>query len=305
MSEENRSKVGKQVVISAALAEKLIAEQFPQWAKLPIKPVEVDGHDNRTFRLGQEMLIRMPSDDEYALKVPKEQEWLPKLMPHISLPIPAPIAMGQPSKQYPWHWSVYRWLPGKSANMLPESELNLPAIAKQLAQFLCELHRGNTENGLLPGLHNFWRGDHPSVYEADTRYALTQLVGIVNTQGALAVWEKALSSRWGQKPVWVHGDLASGNILIQDGKVAGIIDFGGMGVGDPACDLVIAWTLLKGESRAIFKEHLALDQDTWGRARGWALWKALFELELMRDRASPEALRPLRIIGDVLAEEGR
>jgi aminoglycoside phosphotransferase (APT) family kinase protein len=290
------------VEITVALVTNLIAEQFPQWAHLPIKAVEFDGHDNRTFRLGNDMSIRLPSAQCYAPKVQIEHTWLPKLAPHLSVSIPQPLALGKPSRHYPWHWSIYRWIEGESANTLHFDDAHLPLIAAQLAQFLIQLHKIDTTGGQLPGPHNFYRGDSPLVYDAETRSAIAQLQGFIDVAAVTSVWQKALRSKWHKNPVWIHGDLSAGNILIKDNQLIGIIDFGGMGVGDPACDLVIAWTFLKNESRKIFRSHLNLDPDTWARARGWALWKALITLAPLQDKISTKAIKQKHIIDEILIE---
>ncbi len=288
--------------ISLSLVASLIAEQFPQWANLPIKPVELSGWDNKTFRLGKEMLIRLPSAAAYALQVQKEQKWLPILAKHLSFTISKPLALGQPSKNYPWHWSIYRWIEGESANTLSIAELPLQQIALQLAQFLNELHTIDTNGGPLPGPHNFYRGNSPFVYDAETKAAIAQLQDFIDVDAVTSVWQKAVKSKWHKKPVWIHGDLSAGNILIKDNQLAAIIDFGGMGIGDPACDLVIAWTFLTKESRKVFKKHLNLDPDTWARARGWALWKALITLAALQDKNCPEAIKQLHVINEILEE---
>lgn len=282
------------------LVTELVAQQFPKWAHLEIKPVELSGIDNRTFRLGEEMLIRLPSAEDYALQVLKEQKWLEVLAPHLSFSIPKPLAMGQPSKHYPWNWSIYKWIEGESINALSIDDLDLQIIASQLAQFLNELHKIDVKGGPNPGLHNFWRGDHVSVYDTEVRSAIKELQGFIDARTIMSFWEKAISSRWNKNPVWIHGDFASGNILAKDGCVAAVIDFGCVGVGDPACDLVIAWTLLNNENRRIFKSHLCLDPDTWTRASGWALWKALIT---MRDWKTTEVMKQQKIINEILNEE--
>ena len=291
------------IEINVTLAQKLIAEQFPQWAHLPIKPVLVGGHDNRTFHLGEAMSIRLPSAQCYADKVEKEQTWLPRLAPHLSITIPTPIAMGKPSRDYPWNWSIYRWIDGESANTLPSDSLDLSLIAEDLAQFLCELHHiDSTGVPLVGGPDNFYRGDSTKIYDAQTREAIAQLHGIIDTDAATAVWDKATSSEWHKTPVWIHGDLTAGNILIKNGSLAAVIDFGGMGTGDPACDLVIAWAFFHGESREIFKSSVPLDADTWARARGWALWKALITLAPLENKIGTEAMKQKHIINELIEE---
>lgn len=288
--------------ITLSLVTDLIKEQFPQWAHLSIKPVEFGGHDNRTFRLGQEMSIRLPSATEYALKVQKEQTWLPILAPHLSFSIPQPLAMGHPTKHYPWNWSVYKWIEGASANLVLVDEPDLQQIAVSLAQFLNELYTIDATGGPVTGPHNFYRGASPLVYDAQTKSAIAQLQDSIDVNAATTVWEKAISSTWSKSPVWIHGDLSAGNILLKNGRLAAVIDFGGMGTGDPACDLVIAWTFLTKESRNIFRSHLPLDPDTWARARGWALWKALITLAPLKDKTSLEALKQKHIIQEIIRE---
>ena len=248
-----------QVRINTSLVIRLISEQFPQWSHLKIKPVEFDGHDNRTFCFGDEMLIRLPSAKCYASKVQIEQKWLPILAPHVSLQIPKPIAVGRPSEGYPWNWSIYKWIEGKSANSLFFDDSILQKIALQLANFLNELHRIKIKNAPLPGDHNFFRGGDLLVYDTEARLAIEGLKGFIDTKRAMSIWQRALNSKWSKSPIWIHGDLSAGNILIKDSELVAVIDFGGMAVGDPACDLVIAWTLLKNESRKIFKSNLNLD----------------------------------------------
>lgn len=288
--------------ITESLVRNLIEDQFPKWAHLPIKPVEFGGIDNRTFHLGHEMSIRLPSADGYAKQVQKEQEWLPLLAPHLPLPIPEPIAMGKPSRNYPWNWSIYRWLDGKSANALTLEDEQLEIIALDLAHFLSEVHKFNVDGASTPSLHNWWRAAHTSVYDAKTRSLIHKLKDFIDSSGASALWERAISSKWDKDPVWVHGDVASGNILIRDNRLSAVIDFGCMGIGDPACDLTIAWTFFRNKSREIFRDSLSLNSDTWARARGWALWKALYELSEVPDKTSAKAIEQKRIIDDVLKE---
>lgn len=290
------------IEITVPLVRKLIIDQFPQWAHLEIRAVDFGGHDNRTFHLGDEMSIRLPSAQVYAAHVLKEQTWLPLLAPHLSVPIPELIALGVPSDEYPWHWSVYRWLEGQSASSLSLNEMALQQVAEQLAQFLLQLHEIEITGGPVAGEHNFWRGGCLSIYDHETRSALKALAGLIDVDNVLVVWERALGSQWDRSPVWIHGDFAPSNILIKDGKLAAVIDFGCMAVGDPACDLVIAWTFLKNKSREIFKSCMSLDEDTWARARGWVLWKALITIEQLENKQSSEALLQLQIIHDILDE---
>lgn len=260
-------------LIDAALVRRLIAAQFPEWAHLPVRQVEPGGWDNRTFRLGERMSVRLPSAASYTAQVEKEQHWLPRLAPHLPLPVPAPLAKGTPTEAYPWPWSVYGWLDGEPATI--ERIADLPEFARSLAEFLTALQSVDARGGPPAGQHNFFRGGSLAVYDAETRAALSALAGRIDTAAAKAVWEAALASEWRDAPVWVHGDIASGNLLVVDGRLSAVIDFGSSAVGDPACDLAIAWTLFAGESRQAFRAALPLDEATWARGRGWALWKAL------------------------------
>lgn len=262
--------------IDVVLVQQLIATQFPQWKHLPIKQVLPGGWDNRTFLLGDCMSVRLPSAADYIAQVEKEHTWLPTLAPNLSMLIPKPIAKGTPASNYPWPWSVYAWLEGEPAH----ADLigNQEEFARSVARFLVELHQIDTAEAPEPGLHNFYRGGALSVYDGETRASLELLTGRIDTASALEIWETAVGSTWSGPSVWVHGDMACDNLLVKEGKLHAIIDFGCSAVGDPACDLVIAWTLLDEQSRRVFRSEIALDDATWARGRGWALWKALITM---------------------------
>lgn len=286
--------------IDVSLVRRLVDAQFPQWAHLPITPVAVSGWDNRTFHLGAEMTVRLPSAAHYAAQVAKEQRWLPRLAPYLPLPIPQPVAMGAPAFGYPWHWSIYRWLDGAPATT--DNVADLGVFATALADFLVALQQIDANDGPPAGVQNFHRGGALAVYDAETRRALHDLAGKIDTVTATAVWEAALASSWEAAPVWVHGDVAASNLLVQDGKLCAVIDFGTCGVGDPACDLVIVWTFLTDASRAAFRAALPLDDATWARGRGWALWKALILLAGHVQSSAIEATRTQRTLDAVLTD---
>ena len=288
--------------ITLPLVEKLIVDQFPEYAHLDIQSVKIQGHDNRTFRLGPDMLVRMPTAESYALKVPKEQQLLPHLKSYLTVPIPVPLKMGYSSDYYPFPFSIYKWLDGESANSMNIEDSTLECIALDLANFLRELQSVDTSYGPAPGQHNFYRGDHVSVYDKGAQTQIEQLSGLIDSKKAMMLWEQAMLTKWQKPLVWIHGDFASGNILIQDNKLSGVIDFGGIGIGDPACDLVITWTFLKSKSREIFKQNVNMDKNTWLRARAWCLWKATYELCNVGDKDSPYALKQKQIIEEVLSE---
>jgi aminoglycoside phosphotransferase (APT) family kinase protein len=287
------------VEIDTALAGRLVAAQFPRWAALPVRPVAGGGWDNRTFRLGEEMLVRLPSAERYVAQVAKEQFWLPRLAPRLPLPIPAPLAMGAPGEGYPWPWSVYRWIEGATA---AASIIDDVKLAVDLAHFLAALQRLDAEGGPVAGAHNFFRGGPLTVYDAETRRAVAKLGGRIDAGAVLAVWDTALAADWRGPPVWVHGDVTAGNLLVQGGRLSAVIDFGCCGVGDPACDLAVAWTYLEGEAREAFRAALPLDAETWARARGWTLWKALIVWAALPGANPLDAEKSARVVRDLLAE---
>lgn len=286
--------------INTQLAQRLIAAQFPQWRHLAVRPVVMSGWDNRTFHLGEEMLVRMPSAEHYASQVEKEHLWLPKLAPFLPVRISEPLAMGRPGEGYPWKWSIYRWLEGHAAVSAPIENIN--QFAKDLAQFLLALQSIPAMAGPLPGAHCFYRGGDLSIYDEETRKAITLLAGKVDVVAATKVWDAALETTWQKSPVWVHGDVSMGNLLVHNGRLCAVIDFGQLTLGDPACDLAIAWNFFQGESREVFRNTLALDKNTWARARGWTLWKALIVVAGITEANSSESDQWWRIIHDVLAE---
>lgn len=286
--------------INLELVRQLIQEQFPEYVHLPITSVEKQGHDNRTYRLGEEMLIRLPTEECYALKVPKEQDLLPKLAKHLTISIPMSIKMGISTKDYPYPFSIYKWLNGISLNLVILSEKEQEQLAVDISLFLKSLQGIKDIDGPPPGQHNWWRGAHISVYDKGAREQISILENIIDSDKALCLWEKACNTHWKNQPVWVHGDMAVGNLLIEGGKLSGVIDFGGLALGDPACDLVIAWTYFKNKSRDIFMREMPFDEGTWLRARTWALWKATFELCQLGDKESYEALIQRKIIQEVL-----
>ncbi|TIR68007.1 MAG: aminoglycoside phosphotransferase family protein [Mesorhizobium sp.] len=285
--------------IGTALVRRLVDAQFPEWRHLPVKPVAFGGWDNRTFHLGDTMAVRLPSAAPYALQVEKEHRWLPKLAPLLPLPIPEPLAHGEPAAGYPWHWSVYRWIEGETAKTGHIADLR--AFAVSLAEFLVALKRIDPTAGPAPGQHNFYRGGPLAVYDGEARQAIAALEGRIDTQAATAVWKAALAAGWHGSPVWFHGDVASGNLLVEDGRLSAVIDFGTSGVGDPSCDLAIAWTLFEGESHEAFRARIAVDDATWARGRGWTLWKALITVA-GHDANQAEVGRQRRVIDEVLAD---
>ncbi|WP_428376915.1 aminoglycoside phosphotransferase family protein [Lichenicoccus sp.] len=286
--------------IDRHLVTRLIATQFPEWADLAVAPVEAGGWDNRMFHLGSHMVVRLPSAEAYAAQVEKEQRWLPQLAPHLPLPIPTPIGLGKPGFGYLWPWSIHRWLDGARLSSAHVSDHG--RLAEDLARFLNALHSVDIKEAPRAGAHNFHRGGPLQVYDEDTRGALKLLANEVDLMIALDLWDEATSTFWASDPVWVHGDVAEGNLLEEGGVLCAVIDFGCMAVGDPACDLVMAWTFFGQAARARFKASLQLDEATWKRGRAWALWKSLITLVQSREGDPSGAARQRAILDRILSD---
>ncbi|GIP39322.1 acetyltransferase [Paenibacillus sp. J31TS4] len=261
------------IEITVDLVRRLIDSQFPQWMSLELKPVEKSGHDNRTYRLGSEMTVRLPSHERYASAVEKELTWLPIFKPLLSLPIPVPVAKGEPTDEYPLPWSINRWIDGDTVRQ--DNIRNPSEFAEDLARFLKELEAIDASRGIPAGVQNFHRGGNLAVYDGETRSAIETLSGPYDQKLLTEIWEISLATRYQSAPVWLHGDVAVGNLLVKDGRLCGVIDFGTMGVGDPSSDLVMAWNFFDDANRQLFLKLMNFDENTVNRARGWALWKAL------------------------------
>ncbi|MBN9240856.1 MAG: hypothetical protein BGO97_14180 [Micrococcales bacterium 70-64] len=255
--------------IDEQLVRMLVAEQFPQWAHLPVTLVP-QGWDHRTFRLGDSLSARLPSAPGYVPQGEKEQRWLPLLAPRLPVEVPRPVAVGRPGQGYPLPWSVYGWIEGDVPAV--DSVITDPALATDVAHFLLALQSAS-DDGPPPGAHSALRGAPPQVYDADVRRCLPL------APGAEAVWDAACRATSREAPVWFHGDVAAGNLVLRDGRLAAVLDFGCSGFGDPACDVAAAWMLFDGAGREAFLAVLRPDPGMLARARGWALWKALLRLE--------------------------
>ena len=299
--------------ITPEVVRRLVEAQFPAWADLPVTKVDLDGWDNATFRLGSTMSVRLPSHEAYVPQIDKEHRWLPVLAPHLPRPIPQPLAKGEPTEEFPRPWSIYGWHEGSPATV--ERIADLEAFATDLAGFLAALYAIDPAGGPPAGPHSFGRGGPVSALDASVREAVDATAGMagVDTAAVTATWEAAVAADAAGPPcVWVHGDVTGANLLVDDdgGRLHAVIDFGCSAVGDPACDLTVAWTLFSGASRTAFRAGLEFDDATWARARGWALWKAIIELprDLERPgRAARSAARfgwrcdPLALVADLVA----
>lgn len=288
------------LTVTAPQVAALVADQFPHWAHLPVRPVALSGWDNYTFHLGDTMKVRLPSATGYVGQVEKENTVLPRLAPLLPLPIPSPVAVGKPGAGYPFAWSVYDWIDGDI--VMPRAIADLTGFATDLAAFMSALHRADASFGPPPGDHNFHRGGDLRVYDEQTRASIATLGDRIDGALALNVWEQALASRWERAPVWVHGDVAVGNVLLHDGRLSAVIDFGCSCVGDPACDLVISWLFLDEPARQAFRAALPLDSGTWARARGWALWKALLVMAADSGGVHPAERMPREVAQLVMGE---
>ncbi len=266
-----------EVDTDASLVRRLLTAQFPQWAHLPLTPVPSAGTDNALYRLGDDMAVRLPRIHWAVGQVAKEQEWLPRIAPFLPLAIPLPLVKGEPGEGYPWHWSVYRWLEGENATR--ERITDQRQAALDLAEFIIALRRIDATGGPPPGPHNSERGEPLIIRDAPTRKAITILQDTIDADAATAVWDAAIHApAWSGPPVWIHGDLQSGNLLAVRGRLSAVIDFGCLGVGDPACDVMPAWLYLSAETRDVFRAALQVDDATWARGRGWALTFGLIAL---------------------------
>jgi aminoglycoside phosphotransferase (APT) family kinase protein len=277
-----------EVEIEPALVRRLVATQFPDWAGLPVDPVRFFGTDNAIYRLGDELAVRLPRREKNVETLAKELRWLPELAPHLPVPIPAPVAAGEPGSGYPFQWAVYRWVAG-------EAPANEAVGADELAAFIAALQRIDPSGGPPPGAHNANRGEPLVRRDPPVRAALTTLGSTLDGAAVTAVWEESLAApAWSGAPVWIHGDLDARNVLVRDSRLCGVIDFGCLGVGDPACDVMVAWKLFSAGTRESFRAALAVDDATWNRARGWALSQALVALSYYTEENNPVLVREAR-----------
>lgn len=293
-----------EVHIDAPLVRRLVEEQFPRWAGLPLELVRSAGTDNAIHRLGSDLVVRLPRRPDASGQIEKEYRWLPKLAAQLPLEVPVPLALGAPAGSYPYPWSICRWLDGENAVTAPITDLG--QAAEDLARFILALQRINASGGPAPGAHNSGRGEPLAMRDADSRAAIASLDGLIDARAASAAWSLALrASVWTGSPVWLHGDLLPSNLLVKAGRLSAIIDFGCLGVGDPACDLMAAWTMLSADSRPAFRAALAVDEATWVRGSGWALSFGLIALPYYLHSNPVLATIARRAIEEVLADYQR
>lgn len=282
------------------LVRRLLAAQFPQWKDYPIRYVHSSGTDNALYRLGDDMVVRLPRIHWAVGQVEKEHKWMPRLAPHLPLAIPVPLEIGEPDEGYPWRWSIYRWLEGE--NVSHENIASPGQTAITLAQFLIALQRVDTRDVPISAKEGS-RGEPLATRDDETRESIKALHGMIDTKAVTKVWESALQSpQWDREPVWFHGDMLPGNLLFKNGQLSAVIDFGGSSVGDPACDLMIAWSLFSAESRNVFRTVLEIDNATWTRGRGHALSQALIFIPYYLNTNPPGVRNAWHAIDEVLAD---
>jgi aminoglycoside phosphotransferase (APT) family kinase protein len=287
-----------EVDTDVALVRRLLDGQFPQWAGLPIEPVDSYGTDHDIYRLGADLSVRLPRIRWATRQAAKEAVWLSRLAPHLPLAIPAQLAMGQPAHGYPFEWSVCTWLPGDNAN---GTIADLERAAADLAAFVTAL-RGIDTTGAHPRKPRS-RGGPLVEGDEQVRRSIAELGDRIDGTAALRSWQESLDAPpWDGPEVWVHGDLLPGNLLVVDGRLSGVIDWGGLNVGDPACDLLPAWNVFAGASRDRFRAELDVDDASWLRGRGWALYQAVLALPYYWNTNPGMVRQASRALAQVLAD---
>jgi aminoglycoside phosphotransferase (APT) family kinase protein len=280
------------------LVRRLLAGQFPQWADLEIVPVLSYGTDHDIYRLGDDLAARLPRIEWATGQAALEADWLPKLAPHLPLAVPVQLASGHPAEGYPFDWSVYEWLPGENANGTID---DLDRAAVDLAGFVKALRQVDTTGAhpRSPGS----RGAPLAERDEQVRRSIAELGDRIDGEAALRSWEESVGAPvWDGAEVWVHGDLLPGNLLVVDGRLSAVIDFGGLNVGDPACDLQPAWNVFAGDSRARYRAELDADDASWLRGRGWALSQAVVALPYYWDTNPGMIRQASHALAEVLAD---
>ena len=281
------------VTVDEAVIRRLLAAQFPEWADLPLEAVAPRGTDNWLYRLGAELVVRLPCRERTVATLVRERTLLPRLAGRLPLEIPLPVAVGEPGAGYPWTWSVYRWLDGENAIEAPPADLARAAV--DLAALLAGLQGVDPAGAPGPGEDNFFRGAPLEAFDTRVRVDLAQLRDEIDVEAAATVWEAAVRAPgWTGPPVWVHGDLDRRNLLTRERRLAAVVDFGCVGVGDPACDVAVAWKVLSPPTRYIFRSGLGVDEATWERARGWAVSQALGALAYYTRETNPTLVAEAR-----------
>ena len=287
--------------VDGSLVRALVVSQYPEWGDLSLELFPASGTDHVIFRLGDDKAVRLPRHQRASSQVETEQLWLPRLAPLLPLAVPELRAVGHPDRGFPWPWSITRWLEGGPATADRIADPRQLAVA--LGQFVAAMHRIDLPGGPLPGAGNSFRGVPLAHRDGPTRHALAALHDNIDTGAASAAWEAALRAPpWNGPGVWLHGDLQVGNLLAHAGRLDAVIDFGCLAVGDPACDVMAAWTCLAADTRERFRSELAVEDATWARGRGWALSMGLIALPYYQGTNPVFAAAARRMILEVLAD---
>jgi aminoglycoside phosphotransferase (APT) family kinase protein len=287
-----------EIETDAALVRRLLMGQFPRWADLPVDPVDSYGTDHDIYRLGDHLAARLPRIGWAAEQAATEAQWLPWLAPHLPLALPVPLARGRPAEGYPFEWSVCTWLPGENAH---GTLRDMEQAAQDLAAFVTALRRVDT-TGAQPRPDGA-RGGPLAEGDEQVRRSIAALGERIDGAAAVRSWEESLDAAVSDgAEVWVHGDLLPGNLLVVDGRLSGVIDFGGLDVGDPACDLQPAWNVFAGASRRRFRAELDVDEASWLRGRGWALRQAVSALPYYWDTNPGMVRQASHALSQVLAD---
>lgn len=285
-----------EIPIDEALVRRLLGEQFGAWARLPLAQVTPPGTVNAMFRLGQDLCVRLPRLPRYEVGLRQELTWLPKIAPLVTLAVPTPVAVGRPSAHFPLTWAVYRWIDGTESDRKQLGDQEQTAV--RLAQFILQMRRLDTG-----GAPRSTRDRPLPSRDSESRQAIAALPAGMDRQAISAAWEVALAAPgWSGVPVWTHGDLLPPNLVLRDGRLAGVIDFGQMGAGDPAVDLIPAWTVLGKLGRQRFRAALDVDAGLWARSRGFALHQALLIIPYYLKTNPSFAAMARRTIDEILAD---
>lgn len=287
-----------ELAIDSTLVHTLLQHQCPQWAHLPLLVIPSSGTDHALFRLGDDFIVRLPRIDWAAAPIDKEYDWLPQIATYLTTPIFTPIFKGSPNAIYPWSWLIAKW--HKGHNPKAERADEYGRLAEDLAHFLNQFHAIPLTSG--PPSR---RGTPLTDLNEETQSAIHLLDGEINIPAITDLWQQLMNTPpWPQASVWVHGDFLPGNILIQNNRLSAVIDFSDLGIGDPACDLVIAWSLLNVTSRSVFRNHLTyMDDHTWMRGKGWALSVALIMLPYYKNSNPVLTKLARRMIEQVFHDE--
>ena len=282
--------------IDAGLVGRLLAGQFPELAGLPLREVRSTGTVNAIYRIGDELYARLPRLASWAADLDTEQLWLPRLAPALSLPVPVPVGQGRPTAEFPLRWAVYRWIDGQpyADGLVTDEE----RAARELAAFVTSLRA-------VPPAAGAPRGGRRPLAELDarTRADIGAARGDIDADAALAAWDLARTApAFAGRPVWVHADLLRPNLLVAGGRLCAVVDFGSAGVGDPAADVIAAWTVFGPAGRAAYRAALAVDGGTWRRARGYALHQAAAIIPYYRETNPGFVTLAKRTIDQVLAD---